>query len=72
MTKVVIVIMRIGGRVVDGARLESVYTGNRIVGSNPTRSATLRSSSFGWRATVEIIRLVSEARLELGVSPEAR
>jgi hypothetical protein len=25
--------------VVDGARLESVYTGNRIVGSNPTPSA---------------------------------
>ena len=31
--------MRSGGRVVEGARLESVYTGNRIVGSNPTRSA---------------------------------
>jgi hypothetical protein len=28
-----------GGRVVEGARLESVYTGNRIVGSNPTPSA---------------------------------
>ncbi len=24
----------------EGARLESVYTGNRIVGSNPTPSAT--------------------------------
>lgn len=33
--------MRIGGRVVDGARLESVYRGNSIVGSNPTRSAIL-------------------------------
>jgi hypothetical protein len=28
-----------GGRVVEGARLESVYAGNRIVGSNPTPSA---------------------------------
>ena len=28
------------GRVAEGARLESVYTGNRIVGSNPTPSAT--------------------------------
>ena len=27
------------GRVVEGARLESVYTSNRIVGSNPTLSA---------------------------------
>jgi hypothetical protein len=26
--------------VAEGARLESVYTGNRIVGSNPTLSAT--------------------------------
>jgi hypothetical protein len=26
--------------VAEGARLESVYTGNRIVGSNPTPSAT--------------------------------
>jgi hypothetical protein len=30
------------GRVAEGARLESVYTGNRIVGSNPTPSASLR------------------------------
>jgi hypothetical protein len=30
---------RRGGRVAEGARLESVYTGNRIVGSNPTPSA---------------------------------
>ena len=29
------------GRVVEGARLESVYTGNRIVGSNPTLPAIL-------------------------------
>jgi hypothetical protein len=30
------------GRVAEGARLESVYTGNRIVGSNPTPSARYR------------------------------
>ena len=28
-----------GGRVVEGARLESVYTGDRIAGSNPALSA---------------------------------
>ena len=28
-----------GVRVVEGARLESVYTGNRIAGSNPALSA---------------------------------
>lgn len=28
-----------GGRVVEGARLESVYAGNRIAGSNPAPSA---------------------------------
>jgi hypothetical protein len=28
--------------VVEGARLESVYTGNRIAGSNPAPSATLQ------------------------------
>ena len=32
---------RRGGRVVEGARLESVYAGNRIAGSNPAPSATL-------------------------------
>ena len=32
---------RRGGRVAEGARLESVYTGNRIVGSNPTPSANV-------------------------------
>jgi hypothetical protein len=31
--------MRRDGRVVEGARLESVYTGNRIAGSNPALSA---------------------------------
>lgn len=39
---------RRGGRVVEGARLESVFTGDRNAGSNPALSAsfqrTLRSS----------------------------
>ena len=33
--------IRRGGRVAEGARLERVYTGNRIEGSNPSLSATL-------------------------------
>jgi hypothetical protein len=37
--------IRRGGRVAEGARLESVYTGNRIVGSNPTPSASLTSAT---------------------------
>jgi hypothetical protein len=32
--------------VAEGARLESVYTGNRIVGSNPTPSANICSQMF--------------------------
>jgi hypothetical protein len=30
---------RTGGRVAEGARLESVWAGDRLVGSNPTLSA---------------------------------
>ncbi len=33
---------RRGGRVVEGARLEFVYAGNRIAGSNPALSAIHR------------------------------
>jgi hypothetical protein len=33
-------LVRRGGRVAEGARLESVYTGNRIEGSNPSPSAS--------------------------------
>tara|TARA_B100000378_G_scaffold276753_1_gene275404 strand:+ start:444 stop:782 length:339 start_codon:yes stop_codon:yes gene_type:complete len=49
---------RTGGRVVEGARLERVYTGNRIEGSNPSLSAITSSqdhdfihgflSGIGW------------------------
>ena len=37
---------RRGGRVVEGARLESVYTGNRIAGSNPAPSAKKHRKAF--------------------------
>jgi hypothetical protein len=46
--------------VVEGARLESVYTGNRIAGSNPASSATteftwLKSTgALGLRAAVAV------------------
>jgi hypothetical protein len=33
-----------GGRVVEGARLESVYWGNSIAGSNPVLSAKRKES----------------------------
>src|SRR5580658_8972922 len=35
------------GRVVEGARLESVYRGNSIQGSNPCLSASLESATCG-------------------------
>jgi hypothetical protein len=38
--------------VAEGARLESVYTGNRIVGSNPTLSATPSREWFSPTARV--------------------
>ena len=38
--------VRRGGRVVEGARLESVYTGNRIAGSNPAPSANFIKISY--------------------------
>ena len=34
-----------GGRVVEGARLERVYTGNRIKGSNPFLSAIFQQKA---------------------------
>jgi hypothetical protein len=37
--KIVSNTLRRGGRVAEGARLESVYAGNRIEGSNPSPSA---------------------------------
>ena len=37
------------GRVAEGARLESVYTGNRIVGSNPTPSARWHWNHYVFR-----------------------
>ena len=39
-------LIRRGGRVVEGARLESVYRGNSIMGSNPILSAINLSLFF--------------------------
>ena len=48
---------RRGGRVVEGARLESVYTGNRIEGSNPSPSASSPSGlSTSFRANDESLQ----------------
>ena len=41
---------------VEGARLESVYTGNRIAGSNPAPSATYLSSRRRFGQQVSIAR----------------
>jgi hypothetical protein len=46
--------LRRGGRVAEGARLESVYTGNRIVGSNPTPSARPLPERFSGQAPHEV------------------
>ena len=43
-----------GGRVAEGARLESVYAGNRIEGSNPS------PPPFSIRYTSEILNVVVE------------
>jgi hypothetical protein len=49
--------MRTGGRVAEGAGLENRYTGNGIVGSNPTLSANfffnLREQS--WTADISAV-----------------
>ena len=48
--------LRRDGRVAEGARLESVYTGNRIVGSNPTPSAKIfkpRSTAGHWPFAID-------------------
>jgi hypothetical protein len=41
---------RRGGRAVEGARLESVYAGNRIAGSNPAPSAKLFQKQLSFEA----------------------
>ena len=46
----------------EGARLESVYTGNRIVGSNPTPSATSEQKGHAGRSRF----YARGARLDMG------
>ena len=51
----------------EGARLESVYTGNRIVGSNPTLSAMLRPCDRAeWRLCGEVKARLSRLGLLCG------
>ena len=52
----------------EGARLESVYTGNRIVGSNPTLSAILIPQDLEQISA----RLPSSATAIFGKSPLTR
>jgi hypothetical protein len=53
--------IRRGGRVAEGARLESVFTGNRNVGSNPTPSATFSGSRFSVATIRHGIRRIKAA-----------
>ena len=48
-----------GGRVVEGARLEIVYAGNRIGGSNPPFSATKVARICGLFSYLLISALIS-------------
>ena len=59
-----------GGRVVEGTGLENRQAGDRLVGSNPTPSATLRPAGFGWQAA-EGWTDDRNRTLGVGVSPEA-
>ena len=43
-----------GGRVVEGARLESVYRGNSIMGSNPILSAIKYNMFYGIKFNSQI------------------
>ena len=49
-----------GGRVVEGARLEIVYAGNRIGGSNPPFSATKVARVCGLFSYLLTLALVSD------------
>ena len=51
----------------EGARLESVYTGNCIQGSNPCLSA-INSITYNWR-TLSALRLLENHADNLAVSP---
>ena len=62
----------------EGARLESVFSRNRDVGSNPTLSAILRQG-FGWQAIpyfgmwyVYILRSKADGKLYVGSTADLR
>ena len=74
MAGVFIFLLRRDGRVAEGARLESVYRGNSIGGSNPPLSANFHLRKLAPRRSSEGAKK-SESRLIRGirthVSPEA-
>ena len=57
---------------VEGARLERVYTGNRIEGSNPSLSATCFRGIFLFLCELEIFPMFSRVTLAGCSPPEAR
>ncbi len=54
-----VIFSRSGAGAVELAALEMPCTLTGTVGSNPTRSASLRSASYGWQA---VLRLVGYGR----------
>ena len=61
---------------VEGARLESVYTGNRIVGSNPTPSAIISFATvyrrFLWTWMPQVLRAFEAKAVDCrsGIAPQ--
>ena len=57
---------------VEGARLESVYTGNRIEGSNPSLSAIFLAATVslqdGCRRKSQLLRRFQDEAVDLGLS----
>src|SRR5712692_6075074 len=56
--------VRRGGRVAEGARLESVFTGNRNVGSNPTPSASAAFTDVHSHPSLSLIELLNQRTVE--------
>jgi hypothetical protein len=58
--------------VAEGARLESVYTGNRIVGSNPTPSANSQDASVREKMIELLVSLVLAKKAQFRTWSELR
>ena len=50
----------------EGASLLRKYTGNRIEGSNPSLSASFRSTNFSWQADSSNKRKLSTEAVSVG------